>query len=160
MKLIILTVGRLKSGPERELCERYAERLKAIAKAIGITGVQIAELSESNSRRPEDRMRDEADRLLAALPDGAHLVLLDERGTSPTSEAFAGMIRKQRDAGAGALAFVIGGPDGLHATLREKAGQVLSFGALTMPHQIVRALLFEQLYRAGTILTGHPYHRV
>ena len=159
MKLVVIAVGRLKSGPERELCERYAERFRVIAKAIGVSAFQILELAESGSRRAEDRMQDEAERIAAAIPAGATLMVFDERGRSPASEAFADMLRKQREAGVPALALVIGGPDGLHVSLRDKATSILSFGQMTMPHQIVRALAFEQLYRAATILTGHPYHR-
>lgn len=159
MKLVVIAVGRLKSGPERELCDRYAERFRVLTKAVGVTAFQIVELAESNNRRAEDRMQDEAERIAAAVPAGAGLVLFDERGQSPTSDGFAAMLRKQREAGVAALALVIGGPDGLHPSLREGAASVLSFGRMTMPHQIVRALAFEQLYRAATILTGHPYHR-
>lgn len=157
--MLLIAVGRLKSGPERALCDRYAERFQTLAKTIGITGFQTVELAESNSRRTEDRMQDEAERIVAAIPAGAALMLFDERGQSPTSDAFAVMLRKQREIGVSALVLVIGGPDGLHPSLRERAAMILSFGQMTMPHQIVRALAFEQLYRAATILTGHPYHR-
>ena len=104
-------------------------------------------------------MAEEAGRLIAALPAGGMVVALDERGKSLTSPDFAGHVGRARDAGRGAFAFVIGGPDGLAGEVRARADLVLSFGALTWPHQLVRVLLAEQLYRAMTILAGHPYHR-
>ena len=101
----------------------------------------------------------EGEALLAAVPDGARIVALDERGKSQTSEAFAKRLGIWRDDGVRAVAFLIGGADGLDESLRKRADMVVSFGALTWPHMLVRALLAEQLYRAHTILTGHPYHR-
>lgn len=159
MKLHLVTVGRLKSGPERTLCDRYGERFQAICRSIGIPEFRSVELSESNQRRSEDRMADEARAIDAALPAGVRLILFDERGKSLSSPEFAEMLRGARESGAANLALVIGGPDGLDPALRARAQQVLSFGRLTLPHQIVRVLALEQLYRAATILTGHPYHR-
>lgn len=159
MKLILIAVGRLKAGPERELCDRYAERLRLGARAVGVASVSQVEISESPQRRAEDRMAEEARAILAATPPDAALMLFDERGAAIDSAGFAGLLRRQREAGVAALAAAVGGPDGLAPELREKARHVLSFGRMTMPHQIIRALVFEQFYRATTILTGHPYHR-
>lgn len=103
-------------------------------------------------------MTDESQRLLSKLGDTA-LVILDERGKSLTSDAFAAFLRRRRDSGSNALAFVIGGPDGHGTPIRERASDTLSFGAMTMPHGLARVLLAEQLYRAATIISGHPYHR-
>ena len=94
------------------------------------------------------------------IPERAVAVLLDERGDNPGSAKFAEQLAKWRAAGVPALVFIIGGADGLAASLRDKAKMKLAFGAATWPHQLVRAMLLEQLYRAATILTGHPYHRV
>lgn len=160
MKITLIAVGRLKSGPERQLCDRYAERFAATSRGIGVQDFRILELSESNQRRAEDRMAEEARAITAALPTPAMLITFDERGLAMTSPEFAARLRREREAGTPALALVIGGPDGLDPGLRQQAGLVLSFGKLTLPHQMVRALVLEQLYRAGTILTGHPYHRV
>ncbi|WP_112662324.1 23S rRNA (pseudouridine(1915)-N(3))-methyltransferase RlmH [Microvirga flavescens] len=159
MRLSLLAVGRLKSGPERELVERYRQRIEGMGKAQGLAVFDLIELPESRARRDDDRRAEEA----AALLDkagGAVLIVFDERGKSPTSEAFAEKVRHWRDEGRSGIACIIGGPDGLDPKVRQRADLVVSFGALTLPHQIVRALVAEQLYRALTILAGHPYHRV
>lgn len=160
MQILLIAVGRLKAGPERELCDRYVERVRAVMKSCGIQDLKIVELSESSARRPADRQADEGKAIAAAVPAGAKLCVLDERGRSMTSPIFADFIRETRESGARCLVFVVGGPDGLSPELVRKADLSLAFGALTMPHQIVRALLAEQLYRAVTLITGHPYHRV
>jgi len=119
----------------------------------------VEELPVSRHRDPDARMKDEAERLSARLPEGAHLVLLDARGKGMTSEDFAEMLGSLRDVGTKDLAFVIGGPDGLLPLPGKKAGRSLAFGPQTWPHLLARALLTEQIYRALTILAGHPYHR-
>ena len=159
MRLHVIAAGKLKSGAERELCERYAERLKALAPKIGLNFTGITEIQESRQARAAARMAEEAKFFAAALPEGAAVAVLDERGKSLTSEAFAAWTGARRDEGGKALALVIGGPDGLDESLRRAATLTLSFGAMTLPHQLVRALALEQLYRAATILSGHPYHR-
>lgn len=158
MRLSLLAVGRLKSGPERELVERYRQRIDAMGRGLGLAGFEVIEVPESRARRDDDRRSEEA----AALLDrtgAAALVVFDERGASPTSEAFAARIAGWRDDGRRDVACVIGGPDGLDPKVRLRADLVVAFGALTLPHQIVRALVAEQLYRTLTILAGHPYHR-
>jgi len=150
----------MKAGPERELVSRYWERLEFGARNVGLTGVDLRDIDESRARRPEDRKFEEAQALLALVPQAARLVALDERGKSLTSPAFAADIAKARDGAASAYALVIGGPDGLDESVRKAAGLTLNFGTLTWPHQLVRVLAAEQLYRATTILAGHPYHRV
>ncbi|MFO1118107.1 MAG: 23S rRNA (pseudouridine(1915)-N(3))-methyltransferase RlmH [Beijerinckiaceae bacterium] len=159
MRLTLAAVGRLKAGPERELVERYAERIAGAGKGVSLSDLAVRETEESKARRPEDRKAEEARALRALIPDGARTVTLDERGKSISSEAFAAQIGAWRDGGLRNLCFVIGGADGLDPSLRAEASLVLSFGALTLPHQIVRALVVEQLYRAVSILAGHPYHR-
>jgi 23S rRNA (pseudouridine1915-N3)-methyltransferase len=154
----LLAVGRLKSGPERELVERYRQRIEGLGRNLGMAGLDIAELPESRARRDDDRRTEEAAALLERAGTSA-LIVFDERGKSPSSEVFAGRIRQWRDGGTAGLACVIGGPDGLDPQILQRARMVVSFGALTMPHQIVRALVAEQLYRALTIIAGHPYHR-
>lgn len=159
MKLLLASVGRLKSGPERELFARYAERCAAGGRKIGFGGFELREIDESRARRPEDRKAEEAAALSALVPSGARKICLDERGRNLTSEDFAKKLGEWRDAGAPACVLVIGGPDGLDPAFRDKADLTLAFGAMTWPHQIVRALAAEQLFRALTILAGHPYHR-
>ncbi|BAR98875.1 23S rRNA (pseudouridine(1915)-N(3))-methyltransferase RlmH [Blastochloris viridis] len=159
MRIVIVAVGRLKSGAERELETRYLERARALGRGLALAPVDLTELSESAARRAEARIDEEAVRIAAALPAGASVIALDERGKSLASTDFAAHIGRARDSGRGTLAFVIGGPDGLAEALRARAELVVSFGALTWPHQLVRVLLAEQVYRAMTILSGHPYHR-
>ncbi|HVL73591.1 MAG TPA: 23S rRNA (pseudouridine(1915)-N(3))-methyltransferase RlmH [Beijerinckiaceae bacterium] len=156
MKLTVVAVGRLKAGPERELAERYRARAETLGRSLGVS-VEVAELPESRARREPDRMAEEADAILRRA-GAAALVLFDERGRSLPSEAFAEKVGAWRDAGR-PVVFVVGGPDGLAPSLRDKAELVLSFGALSLPHQLVRVLVLEQVYRSLTILSGHPYHR-
>ncbi|MCB8819713.1 23S rRNA (pseudouridine(1915)-N(3))-methyltransferase RlmH [Microvirga rosea] len=158
MRLSVLAVGRLKSGPERELVERYRQRVEAMSRSLGMTGLDMVELPESRARRDDDRRSEEAAALLEKA-GSAFVIAFDERGKSPSSEAFAERIRQWRDDGCPGIACIIGGPDGLDPQVLRRAKAVISFGALTMPHQIVRALVAEQLYRALTIISGHPYHR-
>jgi 23S rRNA (pseudouridine1915-N3)-methyltransferase len=158
VRLTILAVGRLKAGPERELYDRYAERIAAAGKAVGFT-FTLREFGESRAASAATRIAEETAAMTAASPEGARLVVLDSTGKSFTSPAVAERIARWRDEGARDLAFVIGGPDGLGEPLRGRADLVLAFGAATWPHQLVRIMLAEQLYRAVTILTGHPYHR-
>lgn len=97
--------------------------------------------------------------MAALLPDKATIIALDERGKNLDSRAFAGQLGRWRDDAVSAAVFLIGGPDGLSPDLRRKAALTIAFGAATWPHQMVRVMLLEQLYRAATILSGHPYHR-
>jgi 23S rRNA (pseudouridine1915-N3)-methyltransferase len=121
--------------------------------------VDIREIAESGARRADDRKIDEALRIAALLPEGGTLWALDEKGASLTSEDFARDIARLRNDGTSALVFAVGGPDGLDESLRQRANRMIAFGAMTLPHQLIRALLLEQIYRATTILSGHPYHR-
>jgi 23S rRNA (pseudouridine1915-N3)-methyltransferase len=158
MRLAVIAVGRLKDGPERELCERYRERAATLGRGLGLTGPDIIEIAESRGRRAEERKREEAAAIATKLSPGL-VIALDERGGSLGSDAFAARIGAARDAGTASVNLVIGGADGLAAELRGAAGLTLAFGALTIPHQLVRVLVLEQLYRTMTILAGHPYHR-
>ena len=159
MRLAVIAVGRLKDGPERELCERYRERGLALGRGIGLSGPDIVEITEGRGRRPEERKREEAQAILAKVQPGL-IIALDERGRQLGSDAFATRLATARDSGTGHASLIIGGADGLSEEMRDKADITLAFGALTIPHQIVRALVLEQLYRAMTIISGHPYHRV
>ena len=159
MRLIIATIGKLKSGPEQALVERYVKRAASGLKNTGFGKFEILELPESRKPQTIQRQEDEGQRLLDKLPSSFQLVVFDERGKSLSSEGFADYLGSSAEGGASDLVMVIGGPDGVSTNLREKADLVVSFGKLTMPHQIVRALVAEQIYRATTILSGHPYHR-
>jgi 23S rRNA (pseudouridine1915-N3)-methyltransferase len=159
MRIVIHAVGKLKDGPERELAGRYLDRADKAGRAIGISEVICREIPESRAREAAQRKDEEARALIAELPPGALLIALDEHGDSPTSERFAGLVGEARDRGTPALVLLIGGPDGHGADLLSRSGHRISFGRLTWPHQIVRILAAEQVYRAVTILSGHPYHR-
>ncbi|MEW9835455.1 23S rRNA (pseudouridine(1915)-N(3))-methyltransferase RlmH [Mesorhizobium marinum] len=159
MKISVFAVGRMKAGPEKELADRYFDRFSKSGPAIGLELAGVVETPESRAQGAADRKREEADRLKQHLATGAALILLDERGKSIASEDFAGRIADMRDGGRRSLVVAIGGPDGHDPSLREAAEFVMSFGAQTWPHQMVRIMLGEQLYRAATILSGHPYHR-
>jgi 23S rRNA (pseudouridine1915-N3)-methyltransferase len=158
MRLILIAVGRLKQGPERELANRYRERFDEIGRKLGFRGLEIHEIAESRARDAATRMAEEAAAISSYLPDKYGLVVLDERGKSIDSASFAQHLGRLRDAAMDVI-FVIGGADGLSPELRSKAKLVVAFGAATWPHQMVRVMLLEQIYRAATILAGHPYHR-
>jgi 23S rRNA (pseudouridine1915-N3)-methyltransferase len=159
MRLIVAAVGRLKRGPERDLAERYGERAAKAGRAIGIRAVTISEIDESRARRGADRVAEEGAALKVLIPPQARIIALDERGETLTSEALAQRIGRWRDQGRPDLVILIGGPDGLAPELLTKADLRLAFGHMTWPHQLVRIMGFEQLYRAIAILSGHPYHR-
>jgi 23S rRNA (pseudouridine1915-N3)-methyltransferase len=159
MRLVVIAVGRLKQGPERELAERYRTRFDDTGRKLGFRGLTIHELSESRARDAASRIAEEAAAISAQIPEKSVLVALDERGESIDSAAFARHLGRWRDESAANTIFVIGGADGLSPDLRRKAKLKLAFGAATWPHQIVRVMLLEQIYRAATILAGHPYHR-
>ena len=158
MRLTILAVGRLKAGPERALYERYAERVAAAGRAASFT-LTLREFPESRAGSVPVRIAEENTALLGAVADGSRLVILDSSGKGLTSQAFAGHLAEWRDGGVRDAAFIIGGPDGLAETCIDRANLVLPFGVMTWPHQLARIMLVEQIYRAVTILTGHPYHR-
>ncbi len=159
MLITVAAVGKLKAGPERELFERYLKRAGAPGRQLGLT-FALRELPESRAGLVTLRMSQEADALLGLVPQSVVLVVLDEKGKTTDSAAFAAKIASWRDSGAAGVVFAIGGADGHGNALLQKAGLRLAFGAMTWPHQLVRIMLAEQLYRAVTILSGHPYHRV
>lgn len=158
MRIAVAAIGRMKAGPERELVARYLDRAAGGGKPLALAGFDVIELPESRASSPANRKADEAKALRAALPDGI-VVALDERGKSVTSEALAKQIGRWRDDGRPAVSFIIGGADGLDPAFVQSADLVLSFSPMVWPHQLVRIMLAEQLYRTTTILSGHPYHR-
>lgn len=159
MRLVIAAVGRLKQGPERELAERYAKRATETGRALGWRPVEVVELRESRAQETDKRKLEESIALANVIPEGSTVIVLEERGESLDSASLAAKLRDWGDAGQPAVSFLIGGPDGLAASLHDRAGLHLAFGAATWPHQMVRIMLLEQIYRAATILSGHPYHR-
>ncbi|MBN9149177.1 MULTISPECIES: 23S rRNA (pseudouridine(1915)-N(3))-methyltransferase RlmH [unclassified Nitrobacter] len=159
MRLAVIAIGRLKQGPERELSDRYRGRFDDIGRRLGFRGLDVHEIPESRARDSEQRIREEAASILALIPQEALLVALDERGKNIDSAAFAAHLGRWRDESVANTVFVVGGADGLSPELRRRVKLSVAFGAVTWPHQIVRVMLLEQIYRAATILAGHPYHR-
>jgi 23S rRNA (pseudouridine1915-N3)-methyltransferase len=159
MRIIIAAVGRLKQGPETELAERYRKRAAQTGRNLGLRDIEVVEIRESRAADAGKRMLEESIAIANIIPPGAPVVLLDVQGKNLDSASLAAQIGKWRSGDRPAVAFLIGGADGLAESLRDKASLRLSFGLVTWPHQLVRVMLLEQIYRATTILTGHPYHR-
>ena len=158
MLITIAAVGRLKAGAERELFDRFLERADAAGRKLGLT-FTVREFPESRAGSADSRKQEEATAIVAALGQRGTFVALDEHGKDLASPAFANRIARWRDGGVSDIVFVIGGADGHGPTLLDKAELRLAFGEMTWPHQLARVMLAEQLYRAVTILSGHPYHR-
>ena len=159
MRLTVLAVGHARGTSEGALVDDYIHRAAQMGRNMGFPAVAVEEVPVSKARDVKSRMAEEAEKLAARVPAGAHIVLLDARGKGMTSEDFADMLGVLRDTGTKDLCFVIGGPDGLNPLPGKRAGRSLAFGPQTWPHLLVRAMLAEQVYRALTILAGHPYHR-
>jgi 23S rRNA (pseudouridine1915-N3)-methyltransferase len=159
MRLLILAVGLARGTHEGALCDEFCERASAVGKRLGFPAVTVHEVGVSKLRDVDGRIREEGERLAGRIPEQAHVICLDAKGKGMTSDAFAEMLGAMRDAGARDLAFLIGGPDGLNPGPNVKPGRSLAFGPQTWPHLMARSMLAEQVYRAMTILAGHPYHR-
>lgn len=159
MRLVIAAVGKLKDGAERELYTRYADRIAGSGRAVALGPLDTREINESKARSRELRVADEAGRLAAKCTGATARLLLDEHGKSLSSAEFATLLRRLRDSGESEVAFLIGGADGHGEAARNTATHVISLGRMTLPHGLARIVLAEQLYRATTIISGHPYHR-
>lgn len=156
MKLHICAVGRLRAGPERALVDDYLDRLGKTGRALGLGPAVEHEVEDKKNLG----MAAEGELLSRAIPPGAVIITLDERGRQMTSPDFAAQLARWRDTGRQDVALVIGGADGIDPALRARADLSISFGAMVWPHMLVRVMVAEQLYRAATILAGLPYHRV
>ncbi|CAA7612356.1 Ribosomal RNA large subunit methyltransferase H [Candidatus Terasakiella magnetica] len=152
MRLLLAAVGKAKAGPEQDLFRQYLRRLSP--------PLILKEVEEKRPLTGSQLKTREAELLLGAVPAGAVVVALDERGRDMGSEEFAACMGRWRDGGTGDLVFLIGGADGHGDAVRDRADLLLSLGRMTWPHMLVRALLAEQVWRAQAILAGHPYHRV
>jgi 23S rRNA (pseudouridine1915-N3)-methyltransferase len=159
MRLSVLAVGRLKTGPEKLMAEDYHSRAEGLGRKLGISKLTVSEFSESQAQTASRRMEEEAVLLFSAMPSKAFTIVLDEKGKELSSSGFAEFIRRHLEQGTADLAFLIGGPDGHAKSTRDRAGLLLSLGAMTWPHRLARVMLLEQIYRSVTILAGHPYHR-
>lgn len=154
MRVQICAVGRLRGGPERDLIDEYLDRFNRVGRGFGLGPVEVREIDAKKGGRHA-----EAQLLARAIPVGAAVIALDERGKQMSSPEFSSTIGRFRDHGRGDLTFVIGGADGLCPQFRDRADQKLSFGKMVWPHMLARVMLAEQLYRAASILAGSPYHR-
>lgn len=160
MRVSIVAVGRLKDGPERALYDHYVSRFEQAGRALALGPIETSELPESRAASKKLRTADEAQRIIKSCTSSERWLVLDPNGRSIDSPAFANQLAKFRDDGAASCAFLIGGPDGHgREVLDAKRSSALSLGAMTLPHGLARVVLAEQLYRAATILSGHPYHR-
>jgi 23S rRNA (pseudouridine1915-N3)-methyltransferase len=155
MRVHVCAVGRLRRGPEAALVDDYLTRFARCGQALGLGPATVHEIDDRSGGGPAA----EAVRLERALPDGAAVCALDERGRMLGSQDFAALLAGWRDSGRRGAAFLIGGADGIDPGLRNRADTVLSLGPMVWPHMLVRVMLAEQLYRAATILAGTPYHR-
>ncbi len=155
MRLHICAVGRLRSGPEKALVDDYLTRCGRTGRALGLGPATVTEIDDRKAAgKPA-----EGEALLRAVPEGAMVCALDERGVTMASPDFAARLERWRDEGAQSAAFLIGGADGLDPAVLDRADLTLSFGAMVWPHMLARVMLAEQLYRATGILAGTPYHR-
>jgi 23S rRNA (pseudouridine1915-N3)-methyltransferase len=159
MKMTVASVGRLKAGPLRTLAMDYAEAAGNFGRKIGLGPLTMTEIVESRAASADLRRADEASRLLKSCRPDDRRVVLSENGRMLASTAFAQWIAVLRDGGATRLVFMIGGPDGHGADAQAQADLVLSLSPMTLPHGLARIMLLEQIYRAATLLAGHPYHR-
>ena len=155
MRVHICAMGRLRTGPEKDLIDDYLVRFDRTGRALGLGPARVVEVEDKKN----GGMGAEAVLLRRAVPEGSLLCVLDERGRVETSPDFANRLGGWRDQGRSDLAFIIGGAEGSEPALRKQADHALSFGKMVWPHMLVRVMLTEQLYRAASILAGGPYHR-
>jgi 23S rRNA (pseudouridine1915-N3)-methyltransferase len=155
MRLHVAAIGKLKSGAEKQLADDYHLRITQIARKAGLSSISVNEQPATTAQRTAE----EAAMLRKNIPPDAALIILDERGSSLSSEDFAKLLSKHLDRGTSDLAVLIGGPDGHDPGLRKAASMTIALGSMTWPHRLVRIMILEQIYRALTILLNHPYHR-
>lgn len=151
MNILIIAVGRMKKSPENDLLDIYLKRCP--------WNVKVIEVEEKRPLKGAERMAREGDLLINAIPSGATVIALDEWGKEMRSQDFAYKIQNLQDHAIVNLVFLIGGAEGYDQKVKQRADSLLSFGIMTWPHMMVRTMLSEQLYRASTILQGHPYHK-
>ncbi|PCJ94319.1 MAG: 23S rRNA (pseudouridine(1915)-N(3))-methyltransferase RlmH [Hyphomicrobiales bacterium] len=159
MKLTIAAIGRMKRGAEQELCARYVDRVSKAGRALSLGPLNVREYTEARAQTAQERKQQETNQLLGIAPPHATKIVLDETGKQFSSREFSALLARERDQGCAEMWFFIGGADGHDPAMLDAASYKMSLGKMTWPHQIARALLAEQIYRATTILSGHPYHR-
>ncbi|MBR9834546.1 MAG: 23S rRNA (pseudouridine(1915)-N(3))-methyltransferase RlmH [Alphaproteobacteria bacterium] len=153
MRLTLISVGRLKSGPEKTLVDDYVSRFRKAGRALGFRGFDLIDVDSGGG------LDAEGERLLAKLPKGARILRLDEHGEQMASKRFADHLARLRDQGTPDLVFLIGGAEGYSQAVRAAAPDTLAFGPQTWPHRLVKVMLAEQVYRAASLLAGLPYHK-
>ncbi len=161
MRIVVIAIGRLKQGPERDLAERYRERFDDIGRKLGFRGLEIHEIPESRARDAAARISEEAAAISALIPDKSSMsiIALDERGETSTAQRLRGILADGGTSRFQTPFFDWRRGRTFSPDLRRKAKLGRAFGKATWPHQMVRVMLLEQIYRAATILSGHPYHR-
>ena len=159
MRITIICVGRVKASAEQEICDAFLKQARGAGKNLGISQIELVVVETSRAPSAQMRMAQEHQRLTKRIPSAGHKIVLDERADGLKSEAFSEHLASLRDSGIRDLVFVIGGPDGLAPDFRQEAEEQISLGPQTWPHLMVRAMLSEQIFRALTIMSGHPYHR-
>ncbi len=159
MRLTVAAIGRLKSGPEFDLVSNYAARIRTAGRQLGISAFELQEFEAPRGASGATRQALESELIAKAAEKATRRIVLDETGKMVSSQDLAALLRRWQDQGAAEIAFLIGGADGHDAALAAKADLVIAFGRATFPHMLVRVMLVEQIYRAMTILAGHPYHR-
>ena len=159
MRITVVAVGRAREAPEQAICDLQWERAAVLGRKLGFSQLEFMTVDTSRAADTAARMEEEAKKLTSRVPPAAYRIALDEAGRSLSSEALAKHLAALRDRGGRDLVFLIGGPDGLAPSLRDGADERMALGPQTWPHLLVRAMLAEQIYRAFTILSGHPYHR-
>ena len=153
MHITLISVGKLKKGPEKELVDDYVARFNKSGPSIGLRSLKLVDLASGGGLEAEGKL------ILNAVPSGAHVFRLDEHGAALTSVKFANQIAKLRDRGTSELCFLIGGAEGYSSAVREAFPNTLALGPQTWPHRLVKAMIAEQLYRAVSLLAGLPYHK-
>lgn len=159
MKLAIAAIGKMRNDPSAALTEDYVRRARETGRHIGFNDMTLLEYDAPRGLEGDRRRDWESQKLLASIPADAVSVCLDERGNNVTSTHLAKYLEKHRDDGRANTVFLIGGADGHDPAVTAQSDLIIAFGKATWPHMLVRAMLAEQIYRAMTILSGHPYHR-
>jgi 23S rRNA (pseudouridine1915-N3)-methyltransferase len=160
LRLEIHSIGKMKKGPEQDLLDRYVSRSEKAGRQLGFSGPYLRDVSESRSSSVVMRKKEEASMLISMIKPGGYMIALDEHGIDINSTDLAALLQKNLHASAPAIHFAIGGPDGHGDEILQNAHMKIRLGKMTWPHQLVRVMIAEQIYRSITLLSGHPYHRV
>lgn len=153
MHITLISVGKLKKGPEKDLVDDYVARFNKAGPNIGLRSLKLVDVASGGG------LEAEGERLLNAIPEGAMVHRLDEHGPAWASVKLANHVAERRDAGTAQYCFLIGGAEGYSDAVRAACPDTLAFGPQTWPHRLVKVMITEQLYRAVSLLAGLPYHK-